>query len=285
MSYFLKRLIRVFCVLSILLNCFGLILDELVCNNQFFKSSVIYNTKNIENIILGSSRSLTGINAEYMKSISGRNWYNLSVDDTELKFQLAVLNFYLETNKNPNYIILEFSTFKKSSSQVTDKDYILLPFIWKSKSIDNYFKSKEHYFLYKYLPIFKYVFFNLELLYPTIYSVFNGDFKYKFNDFGDFSYPIAKQRHVLNNKVESVILDLKNEDLLQFRKLCESRKIKYKIVVLPILNSKMKLAEDSTVLNLSMSFNDSQNLYYDKIHLNSNGSKIFTELLDSLIFH
>ena len=126
-----------------------MILDYQLRGSNLFKVNVLFNKKLPNNIILGSSRSLTGINTNLLSKLTNKQWYNLSMDDTKTETHLLFIKLLVSLNKTPQNILLQYDrqNLLVDTFKFFDNDYQLLPFINSSLLIDDYFHSKHNYYV------------------------------------------------------------------------------------------------------------------------------------------
>jgi hypothetical protein len=282
---FIKKTIIVSLTLFVFLNLFGLFLDYQLRSTNLFKVNVLFNKKLPKNIILGSSRSLTGINTNLLSKLTKNQWYNLSMDDTKTETHLLFIKLLINLNKTPQNILLQYDRQNSQVDSITffDNDYQLLPFINSNLLIDDYFHSKSGYFLFKYLPIFKYIYFNTELLYPGILTFFRPNYCHRFNEnSGDYNYP---ENYLLKDSAiqfENRQIVLENSMIQHSIILCNKNKIDLYIYTAPIFH--VKVTTD-TVLNNYFDFSGiymNADRFSDDFHIAHNTKDDFTLKLSKI---
>lgn len=245
---------------------------------------MIHNSKIANNIILGSSNTMMDVKAEHLTKWTGKTWFNLSQGGAPIAVQSVVLDVIKERNLNISNIILDCSIYtdnglKNKPIDSFKYDYQWLAFINCYNSIDNYFKKSKMYFGWKYLPILKYIYYNTELLYPTLALFIKPDLKYNFNNYGDVYY---KKEHKplfeFKEKPRFLTLDYKNGDLLKV--IYQSRVNNWNLIglITPVYQSQTLNKFDFRNWNFSELIQD-QRCFYDDVHLNDTGSIIFTKKL------
>jgi hypothetical protein len=284
MKKFLKKLF-VFSVITIVgLNLFGLFLDYTVQKSNLFKICIAQHGNLPDNIILGGSRALTGIKAEELSKLTGEKWYNLAMDDTGIAYHLLFFKILSAKKKHLKRIVLEYyNSNKKNKTEqfyyIRKNEYQFLPFINSIPEIDKFLRNKDEYLVYKYLPIAKYIYFNTELFYPALLLLVKPKFRYKFNEFGDFTYPnIINEELKMDRKRSSVQLNFNNLDLKDLSKKCKSNQIDLYSITAPIYNSYSKQKfpfKHYNFINLTNDYTD----FYDRIHVNDKGSKKLTKAI------
>ena len=122
---FIIKFTKVFILCFMFLNVFGLLLDYHLRKSNLFKINLLFNVKTQENIILGASKSLTGINSKLLSKITKKSWYNLSMDDTKTETHVLFLKVLINLKKYPKSILLQYDRGNNyyDSLSFFDNDY------------------------------------------------------------------------------------------------------------------------------------------------------------------
>ena len=279
MYFFIKKIVFWGLISLLLLNLFGCFLDYRIRKSNIFKVNVLFNKKLPQNIILGSSRSLTGVNTELLSKLTKKKWYNLSVDDTKPETHLLLLRLLVDEDKIPSNLMLQYDGENKNFDSTTffDNDYRFLPYINSKSLISGYFKNKPNYILFKYLPIFKYIYFNTELFFPSVLLFIKPNYQHRFYlKTGDYSYPSDYVLRDTFKKMENKVIVLNNPFIHKFDSSCKANSIKLFLYTAPMYKVQIK-----TDINREDYFNFS-NLYIsaskfsDDIHIAHNAKNDFT---------
>jgi hypothetical protein len=281
MKIFLFKLAKVLIVIFIVANLLGLFLDYHIRKSNIFKVNIIFNQNLPENLILGSSRALTGINTPLLSKLTKRKWYNLGMHDTRIETHYLFYQLLIDRNKAPKNILLQYDSEESNIDNVRyfDNDFQLLPFINHSKVITEYFKPKSNYILFKFFPIAKYIYFNTELFFPAIMLFFKPEYQHRSNQFGDYNYPNNLIMKV--NRKNMTVRKIYFENPL-FKKLnneLNKKDIKFLVYTAPIF--KVKLVSDKHILNYFdfSSLYSSDVSFCDEFHI-ANSTKVdFTKAL------
>jgi hypothetical protein len=278
MKSFLFKITKVCIVIFIVANLLGLFLDYHIRKSNIFKVNIIFNQNLPENLILGSSRALTGINTLLLSELTKMKWYNLGMHDTRIETHYLFYQLLVERNKVPKNLLLQYDSedILIRSVKFFDNDYQMLPFINQSKAITNYFKPKSNYILFKYIPIVKYIYFNTELFFPAIILFFKPKYQHRSNEFGDYNYPNSM---IMNNKVKKWThqrIFFKN---LTFQKLYYDlikNHVNLIIYTAPIF--KVRISTDCDLMNYYnfASLYDSNKLFCDDFHISNPAKNDFT---------
>jgi len=236
-SIFLKKVFTVVILCFVFLNVLGLFLDFHLRQSNIFKINLLFNTKSHENIVLGASKSLTGINSQLLSEITHKKWYNLSMDDTKSEMHILFLEVLNNLKKDPKNILLQYDRENSYYDTMTffDNDYQLLPFLNTNIIISNYFKPKPNYLIFKYLPIFKYIYYNTELLFPSLMLYLKPEYTHRFDiKSGDYNYPNDYIMRDSLKVAEHKVIVLKNPIIFKFDSICKVNSIKLFLYTAPM---------------------------------------------------
>lgn len=164
-----------------------LYINQLLFDNYIPKNSdvmpywAINKDETFDYLILGSSRSLSGVNPLIMEKniINYNNGLNSSLDGTNYPEQYVVLKLILEKNKINNLILLtDVYSFDDSFFSTPFHPYTYFPFIGKYQYVDSvlfdFYKQKTLY--WRYIPFYKYADYNNQIgIKQFIASVFFND--------------------------------------------------------------------------------------------------------------
>lgn len=285
MKPFLKLFAKYFAIFFIFQWILGSALDSFHQKQSFFKPSKILNSqewKNAKVLILGSSRALTSFDSPMIENHTAKKTVNLSMHDTgpsihQLLFELAIENAYL-----PELIILQYDQREPEPSNLLyEMDYQFLTLLSNSAVVRDYFSSKMgkvFVFTQIIFPIWKYAYWNTELLFPIPIMLLNPDATFRSNSNGDYDYPEKGQQlePCSKSSVEATQL-YRNSQLFNYLELTEiDQKISFVLTTAPTYNFKYDFNFDGNYINASNWFNCDAPLFYDEIHLNSKGKKAFT---------
>jgi hypothetical protein len=279
---FTLKIFKVAFIVFIVLNLFGLFLDYHMRNSNIFKINVLFNKKLPENIILGSSRSLTGINTDMLSKLTNKKWFNLSMDDTRIETHYLFYELLVELGKSPKKLLLQFdnSGMEIDSTTFFDNDYQILPFINSNKIVSNYFSHKKNYYLFKYLPIYKYVYFNVELFYPSFLLFFKPNYSHRFKQNGDYDYPKNMVMKKDDMQFSERFVNLDNRSLQKLFDLAKSHKTELIVYTAPIFkaSTSIKNTKNLSYFDFTTTYS-SHNCFSDDFHIAHNTKNDFTILL------
>jgi len=285
MKRFLLKLSLYGIVFLILINCIGWIGDAALRRSSFFKPSFLVNSfqvdEKIDYLILGSSRGLTTLNSIRIDEELGLNGINLSMDDTDLKTHTLMLKHFFNNGFKADYCILTLdnSNFEKTQLRLGDNDYRFSPFIQ-----ENY--VKEHFNTYETIPLkpnsnsrlfpfIKYSYYNLQLVPATIVSLLTPEKRHRFDEKGNFVYPGTKLTKHEKTKPITKIAQINNPLVDEIKKICEKNNSKLIIYIAPYKDFVIELDASTNTINHS-GILTTQNYFYDKLHVNSDGSEFAT---------
>lgn len=278
---FLFKLTFVVILIFVILNLLALVLDYNIRKSNIFKVNIIFNQDLPKNIILGSSRSLTGINTKVLSDKTNEKWYNLAMDDTRNETHYLFYKLLCEVGKKPRNILIQYDQDNIEIDSITffGNDYQLLPFINNSVTIDEYFKSKNNYFFYKYFPIFKYIEFNNELFFPSLLLLIKPNYQHRFDEFGDYNYPNDMILSEKSMEVSEKRVLLKNEIMVDFLDRSEADSFNLIVFTAPIYRTNVVC---DTIIKRYKDFSSlySSNLNFaDEFHISNNSKIGFTEII------
>ncbi|MDG5492235.1 hypothetical protein [Psychroserpens sp. SPM9] len=231
-------------------------------------------------IVLGASTGLTTLNTKLIDSIAHTNGINLAMDDTALSSQYLMLQHFLAQGKTTKYCILAPSnpSFDSKTMDVSDNDYRFLPFISTSYVSDYYkqFESKRARLLSlsQWFPMLGVTYYNTELFYPSLLGVLQPEKRNRFDDRGNYTYPVIKNSSKIIQSQSNLRVDFTNQYVEKIKRLCEANNIKLICYFSPVKgvtviseNNEYRCINHSNLLTNTMYF-------YDSIHVNYRGRQI-----------
>lgn len=291
MKGYLIRILKYLIILVIVSNLFALCLDSIIRNSSIFKPNRLFNDSNLsQNVILGSSRALTGVNTKILINETKESWVNLSIDDTPLEVHLLQLKLLIENGNIPKSIILQYDRGLNPENRLmefSDRDYQFLPYTYKDsgKIIWNYLKFKEKGFgaLMYTVPVLKYVYFNTELFFPAMKLLFSPKYMHRSDELGDYAYPDNQTMKFASSATlplkDTVYVNDKDSLYVEFVKICEFNKIKLFTFTAPYKNSVVKYSNaKSKIINLG-SWLDEPKYFYDDLHITASARDSITREL------
>lgn len=291
MRSFLYRIILVLAVAFVLLECISFLLINRICHSNFYKPSVAFNNQNkqYEYIILGSSRGLTTLDTKQVDEALGTKGYNFSIDDTGIQTHELTLEHLISCGIKFKYLVLAYDN---TGLETTDliigaNDHRFLPFIHRSY-IHKYFRDRskiggQFYTLNRIFPFLGLGYFNIELLWPSIFASINPKYRYRSDNYGNYSYPNINSTAHSSNVKRLAKLNTNNQALNQILDICSENKITPILFYAPhqdisIVSDNMSgIPLDIAIFNYSDSLSDS-NGFYDHHHVNAEGRKAVTNI-------
>lgn len=251
--------------------------------SAFYKPSFLANhvsQDQFDYIILGSSTGLTTLHTKAIDSIIGTTGLNLAIDDTGLSSQYIMLQHFIAQGKKAKYCILapSASSFDVNYQDVSDNDYRFMPFVNEPYVHDYYkrYNSRRAGLLSgsKWVPLLGMSYYNTELFYPSLLSVFNSEKRNRFDDKGNYTYPVTQRPAETITTTTELKIEFKNTDIENIRALCELNDMKLICYFSPMQkkevvtqNLEYKIINHSNLLDNTMYF-------YDAIHVNHKGREI-----------
>ena len=255
----------------------------LLRQSSFYKSSFLVNAvsqDSFEYIILGASDGLTTLNTKVIDSTLSIEGINLAMDDTSLSSHYLMLQHFLAEGKQAEYCILvsRASSFNTYSNTLNGNDYRFLMYTNRPYVSDYYrqFPGANAKILHysKWLPQLGVSYYNAELFYPSIVSLFKPEMRNHFDEKGNFSYPILNANDQSITKLTEEPVEFLNPYVIKIKALCEAHNMKL-ICYIPPNESKNAISNSTTykVINHSSILKNSK-YFYDEIHVNSLGRQI-----------
>ena len=248
-------------------------------NSSFYKSSFLVNSvkeESFDYIVLGSSVGLTTLDTKLIDSINGYKGINLSIDDTGMSSQYLMLEHFLAEGKKTKYCILVpgISALENKVSSFGDNDYRFLMYVNRSYVYDYYRRGNTSAarvsYMTKWLPFVGLSYYNTELFFPSLQTLFNPEKRNRFDENGNYTYPKR------NKKFSAVDIKTKQVDfdhpyLNKIENLCKANNIKLIYYFAPMRSVNISFENQKfSVINHSQTL-ENDILFYDDIHVNSIG--------------
>jgi len=249
----------------------------------FYQPSFLVNDikeKQFDYIVLGSSTGLTTLNTKVIDSVMQTNGLNLSMDDTALSSQYLMLQHFLAQGKTTKFCVLapSASSFDAKNVNLSDNDYRFLPYIntnYVSDYFGQYSSQSAHLLrLSKWMPILGLSYFNVELFYPSLLSAVKPKKRNRFDDRGNYTYPIRKNQNQPISAFKELPINFSNVFVEKISALCELNSIELICYFSPI-NGKKAVTNrtDLTIVNHSDLLKNTR-FFYDFLHVNHKGRQV-----------
>jgi len=251
--------------------------------SSFYKPQFIENgieEKEFDYVVLGSSTGLTTLDTKLIDSILNKRGLNISMDDSGLSSHYLMLRHFYALQKKTKYLILVITPWDIGVTHpaLNENDYRFLPYVNRSYVFDYYKDMEKSKFkllsLSKYFPIFGVAYYNTELFYPSLVATLQPEKRNKFDDRGNYSYPISlcPQKSVY----DTMEMEMKNPYFIKIKQFCVDNNIKLLIYQSPLFKTKVIAKYNPELINNSDFLRDST-MFYDNIHVNSKGRRICSE--------
>jgi hypothetical protein len=286
MSDFLKKIgilvVSIF-IITNLLSYFSLWALRQSC---FYKPSFLVNSvleNDFDYIVLGASTGLTTLNTRVIDSVTGKKGINLSVDDTSISSQYLMLKHFLAEGKTTKICVIapSITGFDELTESINNNDYRFLPFIGRSY-VSDYFKSYSGTNASlsaksRFVPMLGVSYYNAELFYPSLVSVFQPDRRNRFDASGNYTYPVKNSISEIIKNRKAIKLEFKNPDLKKIKALCEKENIELICYISPIKTASVSsVHSDYNIVNHSDVLMTT-NYFFDDVHVNSFGRQLISE--------
>jgi len=291
MKQFLKHI-------GILLACF-LILATIVSvgglwslsKSTFYKSSFVTNglkKSNYDYIVLGSSVGLTTLNTQLIDSINHIKGVNLSMDDTGMSSHYLMLQHFLAEGKTTNYCVLApgIGSLQNRKAQSGNNDYRFLMFT-NRVYVQDYFNAPNQkqsqdkiLAVSRYLPFVGVSYYSTEILFPSLAALINPNKRNRFDANGNYTYPKRNKKFSEENK-KTRNVELSHPYLEKIEKLCLQNNIELIYYFSPIWNQEVNYPKSTINVIDHTSILSDASLFYDDIHVNSEGRKMISKMFAS----
>jgi len=266
-------------------------------NSSFYKPSFLANAiteDNFDYIILGASTGLTTLDTKAIDSQAGSNGLNLAMDDTGIASATLMLEHFLAEGKNTKYVVLapSLDSYNTKEVSLSDNDYRFLMYANRDY-VGMYYDSvaapntmSKTLAASQVFPVLGVSYFNAEIFYPSLVSMVKPDRRNRFDDRGNYTYPVGqKQQQSEPKKPYELLFD--SPQLAALYELCMQHQIKLIYYISPVQHKKVEFKPgDVTIIDHSDVIKDDTQ-FYDKIHVNSLGrtttSRIFADTLKNML--
>lgn len=294
MKRFLFQTLKYSLLIFLLANGISFVANYFLKKSAFFKPSYIVREfekgNELDFIIAGSSRGLTSLETGLLDSLLDKKGFNLSLDDSGLPSHFLMIQHYFESGfKAKNCIlVIDQDHFTESKLSLNDNDYRIGPFADR-KYIRNYFLAREKGFLkplasIPYLPMLAYSYYNTELTVSSVIAAVKPNFRYRFDVYGDFSYPNSFNENIENQGTDfwEREMEISNPLIKELEKYLKEKNCQLILYIAPYKSQKLLIDNKLGVplINHSDLIRDSQ-LFYDEIHVNENGRRAASLLMEN----
>lgn len=289
------ELVRIFIKAALILAVFYMINLGIyaITSQAYFSPQKSHSTAQInyatqqgaESVILGSSRAVHHIDPEILHQETGLTFYNAGREGANASYQLGVLSL-LTTEKNLALIVYEVGDFGKNLDHCITNLY---PYYKYNKDIQNIIRARDRWAFIKFqLPMYAY---NGDIFLNTTGDVLFGVSRVNLSGFEPRDKTIrTKNIELLRSQAEKFISvdTLAVNSFLRTLSLCRSKGIPIAFVYSPTLfdtslggmNLVGKLAKDHKIpfydYRGDKRFVGRYEYFYDALHLNSRGAKLFS---------
>lgn len=272
-SFIVLNLIAFLCLYFLSKSCFY--------KQQFVQNGV--NETTFDYVVLGSSTGLTTLDTHLIDSITKKKGLNISIDDSGLSSHYLMLQHFYLSGKSTKRLILAVmpDDLENENPKINGNDYRFLPHI-NEDDVQSYFneidgENKIIYQASKYFPLIGVSYFNTELFFPGILSIFQPKKRNLFDVNGNYSYPnIIWSNKIEKKDIKIKKVEFKNPYLTKIIDFCEVNKIKLILYQSPIYKTQVIFPDGLNCVNQVSLFNDSE-FFYDEIHVNRKGRRICSE--------
>lgn len=286
MRYFLKKtgfILLAFLLIASIISALSL---RILRQSSFYKPSFLANSVSEEKfdyVIIGASNGLTTLNTKVIDSTLNTNGINLSIDDTALSTQYLMLQHFLAEGKQTKFCVLSPNAleFDITENYLSGNDYRFLMYINKPYVYEYYsdFNSTNAKILKwsKWFPMLGVSYYNAELFYPSLQSLLLPDKRNRFDNKGNYVYPLSKKKSSLITEFKTIPITFQNAYLMKIKELCEQHDIQLICYLSPIEAKKVKhSSKEFQVIDHSDLLKDSM-YFFDGLHVDPIGRQISSE--------
>ena len=240
---------------------------------QFLKNGVKEN--HFDYVVLGSSTGLTTLDTKTIDSVTQMKGLNISMDDSSLNSHVLMLNYFLSLKKTTNKVILCVTPWdlQNPTNRLNDNDYRFLTEITNPVVYQYYQTFETEGFpvltYSKYLPFIGVSYYNNQLFYPSLFSILQPKKRNRFDDKGNYTYPI--NQNAVSPKEKNVVnVNIQNPAFQRMLELCRKHNIDLIIYQSPLYRTQVDFINlDLPIINHSTIL--PEYLFYDSIHVTTGG--------------
>jgi hypothetical protein len=287
MKNFITKILALFIfllVISIILDFFYSSLYRMLKPQTKPQWALSMTNQDIDNLFLGSSRTENHINANLFEELSGESAFNFGQPTAGFEENKLLLEILLANDNKIKNVYLQIDHLNYENTE--DKKIARVqyyPFIWSNSLINTYLSENEdEYYLYKYLPFYKYLFNDARLgIRGILISIVKN--KNAFEENKGY-YSIDAKPKATMGKILPPTIRSSSKGLEKFKEVCEKNEIKLTLFLTPVCSmAKNKIYFSKLVKKipsiLDLSYIQSDSLFYNCGHLNSKGAELLTSEL------
>lgn len=295
MKKFIRKIGVICAVLLAVLFLLEKVFTDAYIKDDFYKPQWLYQKVDgqYDFAILGNSRPYTGVDVAYLEDISNQKGINLSIANAQFSTMLLMLKIFLERGNS-----LETLYINIDSQQILDDEKLSIsankffPLYNDPVVSDHFGKYGLKYKMYGYVPFVRYAEYNFNWGPHQYINTKKAVFKNKFDAWGTKHY--SNSSYVGSKvAVPCRLKDIDSEEFEALLDLCQQHGIEVKAFTMPyasiIDDDAFKAGEkrlkdycESKGLNyqsFANMWNGSFEYFKDPLHLNDEGSKVFTNFI------
>lgn len=241
---------------------------------QFLENGV--KEKQFDYLVVGSSTGLTTLNTKGIDSITGKKGINISIDDSSMSAHYLMLQHYYTLGKQADYVVLTVTPWdtQDSAPELGNNDYRFINYV-RENYVHQYYNSMEKELfqpltISAYFPLAGVSYYNTEVFFPSLITVFQPAKRNRFDDRGNYTYPVntigLKEKDEETSKM--VFLNPYYEKIV---KLCKENNSKLVVYIAPMYKRHVILGAHKEVVINHSDFLTNPDFFYDNIHVNHLG--------------
>ena len=254
--------------------------------SSFFKTNYVeqLSGSSFDYIILGSSRSLTSLNTNQIDSLLSLNGFNASLDDQNIVGSAMMLEHLLANDIEFKVCVLSLDNgdYERGLDIASANSYRWFSLV-KRKYIAEYYErfddlSSKVMVASKIWPGFAFWHNNKKLVPAYLLSYLNERYHHKYDQRGNFSYPVLSGKRLSGRHSKKIMLVGKSGAAIQrIQSICAENEIDLIVYIPPYLDAELELSQSGNIINHSSLFFGADSLFYDRTHVNSVGRKLTSD--------
>lgn len=274
-------------VVLILANGIAFLASIALERGQFFKPSYLVNAfepgQKFNVAVFGSSRSLASLDTKLISERMEGTSANFSMDYTALPTTKLMVEHFFAQGFQSEYVVIsiDLPDLDSSKTVISENDYRFFPFR-KEPHVIAYYKKYDEGLVKPlassaFLPFLGIGYYNMELLGPALISAFKPEYRYQFDELGNFQYPdqlgISEKPELRYFKTA-----LDNPILKEIAELTRRNSSNLIVYIAPFLRDDIEILDSCpyVVINHARIINEPK-YFSDYIHLVNSGKILATE--------
>lgn len=287
MKKFVLRSIYYLVLVLLLANVVAVMVSSALEKGTFYKPSFLVNAfepgAKFKVAVFGTSRSLASLDTKFISNQLGGASANFSMDYTALPSTKLMVEHFFAQGYQAEYLVVSVDVPDLDSSKtvISENDYRFFPFR-NDPHVQAYYRKYDEG-LVKPLassglfPFLALGYYNMELLGPSIISGLKPNYKYQFDDLGNYQYP---DQLGMKEKPETRYIKtaLENPIIREIAELASKNSSKLVLYIAPYLRDDIEILDSSPYVLINHArLIDDPKYFSDYIHLVNSGKRLASE--------